>query len=138
MISVRLHTDPWAYERFIKRAVLVARRLAFCISNLVIRIKLPSWYSSGTTSPKFIISATLKARHQRSSSVTLSLHSIPSHMLTNFKEDLYGTPKDKDLPNPLTGSLFLLEHTQTPSPAPKYDIDETGVVLKGILQFNRD
>jgi hypothetical protein len=31
----------------------------------------------------------------------------------------------------LTGSFFLLEKIDNPEPAPYYDYDETGVVLKG-------
>ncbi|KAI1083685.1 ethanolamine utilization protein [Whalleya microplaca] len=37
--------------------------------------------------------------------------------------------------NPLTGSTFLLEYAAVPEPAPKYDYDETGVVLKGELHI---
>ncbi|CAK7202165.1 hypothetical protein SEUCBS139899_004885 [Sporothrix eucalyptigena] len=37
--------------------------------------------------------------------------------------------------NPLTGSMFFLEYTDTPEPAPKYDYDESGVVIKGELHI---
>ncbi|KAH8667752.1 ethanolamine utilization protein [Ilyonectria robusta] len=48
--------------------------------------------------------------------------------------DMFCTP-DKDAPNPLTGSFFLLEKIDTLEPAPKYDYDESGVVLKGELHI---
>lgn len=49
--------------------------------------------------------------------------------------DVFGTPS-KDTPNPLTGSMFLLEYTDKPEPAPFYDYDETGVVIRGnIFQY---
>lgn len=44
--------------------------------------------------------------------------------------DVFSTPS-KDAPNPLTGSMFLLEKMENPGPAPPYDYDESGVVLKG-------
>jgi hypothetical protein len=37
----------------------------------------------------------------------------------------------QDVPNPLTGSMFLLEYADKPQPAPHYDYDESGVVVKG-------
>lgn len=43
------------------------------------------------------------------------------------------TTASKDAPSPLTGSFFLLEKIDTREPAPKYDYDESGVVLKGKL-----
>jgi len=36
----------------------------------------------------------------------------------------------------LTGSFFLLEKIDNPGPAPFYDYDETGVVLKGKQLFS--
>ncbi|OQE39289.1 hypothetical protein PENCOP_c007G00019 [Penicillium coprophilum] len=36
----------------------------------------------------------------------------------------------QDAPNLLAGSMFLLEQIDNPEPAPLYDYDETGVVLK--------
>lgn len=47
-----------------------------------------------------------------------------------YTGDMFCTP-DKNAPNPLTGSFFLLEKIDTLEPAPKYDYDESGVVLKG-------
>lgn len=41
------------------------------------------------------------------------------------------TTSSKDASNPLTGSMFFLDVLENPDPAPKYDYDETGVVLKG-------
>ncbi|KAK3322789.1 ethanolamine utilization protein [Apodospora peruviana] len=50
--------------------------------------------------------------------------------------DVFSTStKDADAPNPLTGSFFLLEQIDNRDPAPKYDYDETGVVLKGELHI---
>lgn len=55
-----------------------------------------------------------------------------SRFVTNknpFKADVYTSTQG--VANPLTGSMFLLEPTATPEPAPTYGYDETGVVLKG-------
>ncbi|CAI7659493.1 hypothetical protein PCG10_005725 [Penicillium crustosum] len=41
----------------------------------------------------------------------------------------------QDAPNLLAGSMFLLEQIDNPEPAPLYDYDETGVVLKGELHL---
>ncbi|CAK7199358.1 hypothetical protein SEUCBS139899_002036 [Sporothrix eucalyptigena] len=49
--------------------------------------------------------------------------------------DIFSTPS-KETPNPLTGSMFLLEFSDKPEPAPKYDYDESGVVLKGELHID--
>ncbi|EJP66828.1 hypothetical protein NHJ13051_002876 [Beauveria bassiana] len=43
------------------------------------------------------------------------------------------TTASSDAPNPLTGSLFLLEKLENPDPAPKYEYDESGIVVKGEL-----
>ncbi|OAL44421.1 ethanolamine utilization protein [Pyrenochaeta sp. DS3sAY3a] len=51
-----------------------------------------------------------------------------------FFDDVF-TSSDPTVPNPLTGSLFLLEFSRDPKPAPHYDFDETGVVLKGELHL---
>ncbi|VUC29091.1 unnamed protein product [Clonostachys rosea] len=45
------------------------------------------------------------------------------------------TSSTPDAANPLTGSMFFLEHLDDNEPAPKYDYDETGVVLKGELHI---
>ncbi|CAI6029806.1 unnamed protein product [Clonostachys chloroleuca] len=37
--------------------------------------------------------------------------------------------------NPLTGSMFFLDYAEHNDPPPKYDYDETGVVLKGELHI---
>lgn len=52
-------------------------------------------------------------------------------MLWLFVADVYSTPKGQ--PNPLTGSMFLLEPTDKPEPAPTYNYDESGVVIRGGL-----
>uniref|UniRef100_A0A8H7TI37 (S)-ureidoglycine aminohydrolase cupin domain-containing protein n=1 Tax=Bionectria ochroleuca TaxID=29856 RepID=A0A8H7TI37_BIOOC len=36
---------------------------------------------------------------------------------------------------PLTGSMFFLDYSEHNDPVPKYDYDETGVVLKGELHI---
>lgn len=59
-------------------------------------------------------------------------HPVKVHLLTSYAGDMFCTP-DKNAPNPLTGSFFLLEKIDTLEPAPKYDYDESGVVLKGKL-----
>ncbi|KAI4858692.1 ethanolamine utilization protein [Hypoxylon rubiginosum] len=46
--------------------------------------------------------------------------------------DVFSTA-EKGVPNPLTGSMFLLEYAATAEPAPHYDYDESGVVIKGTL-----
>ncbi|KAJ9149915.1 hypothetical protein NKR23_g4137 [Pleurostoma richardsiae] len=48
--------------------------------------------------------------------------------------DVFSSAK-QDVANPLTGSYFLLEYAEQPEPAPPYDYDESGVVLKGILNI---
>lgn len=50
--------------------------------------------------------------------------------LTSLAGDVFSTAS-KDTANPLTGSMFLLEQIGNPSPAPPYDYDESGIVLKG-------
>ncbi len=50
--------------------------------------------------------------------------------MSSWPGDVFSTPS-KDTPNPLTGSFFLLEKIDNPAPAPYYDYDESGVVLKG-------
>ncbi|CAK7229438.1 hypothetical protein SEUCBS140593_007245 [Sporothrix eucalyptigena] len=52
-----------------------------------------------------------------------------------YFSDIFSTPS-KETPNPLTGSMFLLEFSDKPEPAPKYDYDESGVVLKGELHID--
>ncbi|KAF2994097.1 hypothetical protein E8E14_001644 [Neopestalotiopsis sp. 37M] len=47
-----------------------------------------------------------------------------------YYTDIFGT-SSKDAPNPLTGSMFLLEFSANPEPAPLYDHDETGIVVRG-------
>ncbi|CAH0058167.1 unnamed protein product [Clonostachys solani] len=37
--------------------------------------------------------------------------------------------------NPLTGSMFFLDYLEHNDPVPKYDYDETGVVIKGELHI---
>lgn len=50
-----------------------------------------------------------------------------------FPGEALGTEGDPiTTKNPLTGSLFFLEYSESPEPAPKYDYDETGVLLKGV------
>ncbi|KAH8894018.1 ethanolamine utilization protein [Thozetella sp. PMI_491] len=49
--------------------------------------------------------------------------------------DVFSTAS-KDAPNPVTGSMFLLEYSDAPEPAPFYEYDETGVVLKGELHID--
>ncbi|KAL3487079.1 hypothetical protein BJX62DRAFT_241383 [Aspergillus germanicus] len=50
--------------------------------------------------------------------------------------DAFGTESDPSTTqNPLTGSLFFLEYSERPEPAPTYDYDETGVVLKGTMKL---
>ncbi|KAH7224237.1 ethanolamine utilization protein [Fusarium solani] len=48
--------------------------------------------------------------------------------------DVFGTCST-DLPHPLTASLFYLEKAEKNEPAPYYDFDETGIVLKGELNI---
>ncbi|KAF2651151.1 hypothetical protein K491DRAFT_696696 [Lophiostoma macrostomum CBS 122681] len=49
--------------------------------------------------------------------------------------DVFTSEKSNSNKDPLTGSMFLLEHSETNDPAPKYDYDETGVVVKGELHI---
>ena len=53
------------------------------------------------------------------------------------QDDAFGTPSEGNLSNPLTGSLFFLAPSDSPQPAPKYDYDETGVVLEGNFFFGK-
>ncbi|KAL3480587.1 hypothetical protein BJX99DRAFT_254576 [Aspergillus californicus] len=53
-------------------------------------------------------------------------------------DDAFGTETSNSpdtTPNSLTGSLFFLDFAEHPEPAPRYDYDETGVVLKGTLKL---
>ncbi|KAL2859508.1 hypothetical protein BJX68DRAFT_226353 [Aspergillus pseudodeflectus] len=48
--------------------------------------------------------------------------------------DTFGTPDTAGgIRDPLTGSLFYIEHTSDEQELRPYDYDETGVVLKGVL-----
>jgi hypothetical protein len=55
---------------------------------------------------------------------------IFSQLTKNYAGDVFGTCST-DLPHPLTASLFYLEKAEKNEPAPYYDFDETGIVLKG-------
>lgn len=44
----------------------------------------------------------------------------------------------KEATNPLTGSMFFLDALENSEPAPKYDYDETGVVIKGTSDASRN
>ncbi|KAJ5788312.1 Ethanolamine utilization EutQ [Penicillium paradoxum] len=48
--------------------------------------------------------------------------------------DVFSTLSKADS-SPLTGSMFLLEQTDKPEPAPLYECDETGVVMRGELHL---
>ncbi|KAL4969799.1 uncharacterized protein BDV14DRAFT_195329 [Aspergillus stella-maris] len=76
-----------------------------------------------------------------------ALHRIPqlesAPACVHF-DDVFGTEPDTAAgttsigstpANPLTGSLFFLDYSDDPQPAPKYDYDETGVVLRGTLKI---
>lgn len=43
-----------------------------------------------------------------------------SQLMRSYAGDVFGTPS-KNTCNPLTGSMFLLEYTDNPEPAPFYD-----------------
>lgn len=62
---------------------------------------------------------------------------MPSlHLLTIscYLGDIFSSKASEN--NPLTGSVFLLEHCTHPEPAPFYDHDETGIVLKGMPRLH--
>lgn len=52
-----------------------------------------------------------------------------------YFSDVFSTAS-YDAANPLTGSLFFLDFLENPDPAPTYDYDETGVVLRGELRVS--
>lgn len=60
------------------------------------------------------------------------MHFTANTLFTDYSRgDVFSTASQND-PNPLTGSFFLLEKAEKDEPAPKYDYDESGVVLKGL------
>ncbi|EXU99160.1 ethanolamine utilization protein [Metarhizium robertsii] len=48
--------------------------------------------------------------------------------------DVFST-SSPEAPSPLTSSMFFLDYLERPDPAPKYEYDETGVVIKGELHI---
>jgi hypothetical protein len=53
-------------------------------------------------------------------------------MLTISQKGDVFTSSTPGAANPLTGSMFFLDYSEHNDPVPKYDYDETGVVLKGM------
>ena len=62
---------------------------------------------------------------------SIALHPRQEGILIATTVDVFTTERSYNSSNPLTSSMFLLEHTENDEPAPKYDYDETGIVIKG-------
>ncbi|KAH7177103.1 ethanolamine utilization protein [Dactylonectria macrodidyma] len=48
-----------------------------------------------------------------------------------FIGDIFGTDPELQAANPLSATMFFMKATESPEPAPPYEYDEAGIVVKG-------